>query len=67
MKYSPYNAVPFPPGYVRQWTNKRTDVAPVWLSTDLRDGNQALVSPMDNEPKLELFRYVHATLVGHVI
>ncbi|KAJ6529646.1 2-isopropylmalate synthase [Mycena capillaripes] len=55
-KYVPYRAVPFPPGYTRQWPNKRNTSAPRWLSTDLRDGNQALVNPMSNTAKLELFK-----------
>ncbi|GLB33201.1 putative 2-isopropylmalate synthase [Lyophyllum shimeji] len=55
-KYLPYPDVPFPPGYVRRWPTRRTTVAPRWLSTDLRDGNQALVNPMSNATKLELFR-----------
>ncbi|KAG6828068.1 hypothetical protein H0H92_009370 [Tricholoma furcatifolium] len=36
----------------------RTTKAPRWLSTDLRDGNQALANPMSNAVKLELFRRV---------
>lgn len=55
-KYLPYREVPFPPNYTRQWPNKRTTVSPTWLSTDLRDGNQALVNPMSNATKLELFK-----------
>ncbi|KAJ7920162.1 2-isopropylmalate synthase [Mycena leptocephala] len=55
-KYVPYRAVPFPPGYTRQWPNKRNTSAPQWLSTDLRDGNQALVNPMSHTDKLELFK-----------
>ncbi|KAK7062634.1 2-isopropylmalate synthase (Alpha-isopropylmalate synthase) (Alpha-IPM synthetase) [Paramarasmius palmivorus] len=55
-KYLPYADVPFPSDYVRKWPAKRTTEAPVWLSTDLRDGNQALVNPMSNATKLELFR-----------
>ncbi|KAJ7082639.1 2-isopropylmalate synthase [Mycena belliarum] len=55
-KYVPYCEVPFPPGYVRKWPSKRTTSAPRWLSTDLRDGNQALVNPMSNATKLELFK-----------
>ncbi|KAJ7115599.1 2-isopropylmalate synthase [Mycena crocata] len=55
-KYVPYREVPFPPGYVRQWPTKRNTSAPRWLSTDLRDGNQALVNPMSNATKLELFK-----------
>jgi hypothetical protein len=55
-KYSPYPEIPFPADYVRRWPGRRTKVAPTWLSTDLRDGNQALVNPMSNETKLEFFR-----------
>ncbi|KAJ7595901.1 2-isopropylmalate synthase [Mycena floridula] len=55
-KYVPYREVPFPSSYVRQWPSKRTTSAPRWLSTDLRDGNQALVNPMSNPTKLELFK-----------
>ncbi len=40
----------------RTWPDRRTDVAPQWASVDLRDGNQALVDPMDTERKLKLFQ-----------
>ncbi|KAJ3814899.1 2-isopropylmalate synthase [Lentinula aff. lateritia] len=56
LKYLPYPSVPFSDGYIRQWPNQRTTTSPIWLSTDLRDGNQALVNPMSNATKLELFR-----------
>lgn len=39
----------------RQWPSRRLTQAPVWLSTDLRDGNQALFEPMNRERKLRLF------------
>ncbi len=39
----------------RQWPSRIIDKAPVWLSTDLRDGNQALFEPMNSERKLTLF------------
>ncbi|RDB20299.1 2-isopropylmalate synthase [Hypsizygus marmoreus] len=55
-KYLPYPAVPFSPDYARRWPTQRTTSSPIWLSTDLRDGNQALVNPMSNATKLELFR-----------
>lgn len=55
-KYVPYVAVPFPEGYSRVWPTKRVTRAPAWLSTDLRDGNQALANPMSNDSKLELFQ-----------
>ncbi|MDR3064405.1 MULTISPECIES: 2-isopropylmalate synthase [Comamonas] len=39
----------------RQWPARTLTQAPVWLSTDLRDGNQALFEPMNHERKLRLF------------
>jgi 2-isopropylmalate synthase len=52
-KYSP-----FPPVGLndRQWPNRVIARPPVWMSTDLRDGNQALFEPMDVERKLRMFR-----------
>ncbi len=40
----------------RTWPDRQTTVAPQWASVDLRDGNQALVDPMDSERKLKLFQ-----------
>ena len=39
----------------RQWPNNTITKAPIWCSVDLRDGNQALVDPMNLEQKLEFF------------
>jgi 2-isopropylmalate synthase len=39
----------------RRWPDQRLSQAPIWLSTDLRDGNQALIEPMDRERKLKMF------------
>jgi 2-isopropylmalate synthase len=52
-KYSP-----FPPVGLadRQWPNRILDRPPVWMSTDLRDGNQALFEPMNGDRKLAMFR-----------
>jgi 2-isopropylmalate synthase len=52
-KYSP-----FPPVGLadRQWPNRVIAKPPVWMSTDLRDGNQALFEPMDAERKLRMFK-----------
>ena len=44
-KYRPYPTVDLPD---RTWPNRVVDHAPIWCSTDLRDGNQALVKPMDS-------------------
>ena len=51
-KYQPSPPVDLPE---RQWPGRRLDKAPIWLSTDLRDGNQALFEPMNRERKLRLF------------
>ncbi len=40
----------------REWPNRQIEKAPIWCSVDLRDGNQALIEPMNVEEKLELFR-----------
>ena len=40
----------------RTWPDAQLKHAPIWLSTDLRDGNQALIEPMDPERKLKMFQ-----------
>ncbi|MDR5764049.1 MULTISPECIES: 2-isopropylmalate synthase [unclassified Caballeronia] len=39
----------------RRWPNRTIEKAPVWMSTDLRDGNQSLIEPMSIAAKLEFF------------
>lgn len=39
----------------RRWPSQRLERAPRWLSTDLRDGNQALADPMDGEKKMRFW------------
>ena len=51
-KYRPYPTVDLPD---RTWPNRVIDHAPIWCSTDLRDGNQALVKPMDSARKQRMF------------
>ncbi|WP_326669949.1 2-isopropylmalate synthase [Streptomyces sp. NBC_01257] len=51
-KYGRYEAVEIPD---RTWPEKRITKAPRWLSTDLRDGNQALIDPMSPARKREMF------------
>ncbi|MBI3229683.1 MAG: 2-isopropylmalate synthase [Burkholderiales bacterium] len=51
-KYRPFAAIPMPN---RQWPNRTITQAPIWMSTDLRDGNQALIEPMSIEKKLRFF------------
>jgi 2-isopropylmalate synthase len=52
VKYRPFPAIDMP---YRRWPWRRIQSAPVWLSTDLRDGNQALFEPMNRERKRRLF------------
>jgi len=52
-KYRPFAPVPLAD---RQWPNRTLSAPPVWMSTDLRDGNQALFEPMDSERKLRMFK-----------
>ena len=52
-KYQRFIGVSLPD---RQWPNNAITQAPVWMSTDLRDGNQALIDPMSIETKLRFFK-----------
>ncbi|MEL7352792.1 MAG: 2-isopropylmalate synthase [Cyanobacteria bacterium J06560_5] len=52
-KYSPFTPIHLPN---RTWPNKVITQPPTWLSTDLRDGNQSLIEPMDVARKLRMFR-----------
>ena len=56
-KYSAYPPVNL---HDRRWPNQVIDIAPIWCSVDLRDGNQALIEPMDSLRKMRMFK----TLVG---
>lgn len=40
----------------RTWPSKVIDKAPIWLSSDLRDGNQSLIEPMDARKKMRFFK-----------
>ena len=51
-KYRPFPQIDLPN---RQWPSRTIDKAPRWLSTDLRDGNQALIDPMDAQKKQRFF------------
>jgi 2-isopropylmalate synthase len=51
-KYRPYPTVALAD---RTWPDRVIDRAPIWCSTDLRDGNQALVKPMDSARKQRMF------------
>lgn len=56
-KYRTFPMVDIPD---RTWPSKTIDKAPIWSSSDLRDGNQSLIEPMDADKKMKLFK----TLVG---
>jgi len=54
-KYVPFRPLPLRlPD--REWPNCQIEHAPVWCSVDLRDGNQALIDPMDPGRKLQMFK-----------
>jgi 2-isopropylmalate synthase len=66
VRYAPFKATPFPQ---RKWPDRENRKAPIWLSTDLRDGNQSLanreyrspaqlISAMTNEQKMRFFRHL---------
>ncbi|KIO19987.1 hypothetical protein M407DRAFT_245972 [Tulasnella calospora MUT 4182] len=52
-KYKPYTPINLPD---RQWPSRTITKAPIWLSTDLRDGNQALANPMSIPQKTLFFK-----------
>ena len=51
-KYQPFPSVPVKN---RRWPDQKITQAPIWCSVDLRDGNQALATPMSVNQKLEMF------------
>ncbi|WP_211470738.1 2-isopropylmalate synthase [Collimonas humicola] len=53
VKYRPFPPIPLSD---RTWPNQVISAPPIWMSTDLRDGNQALIEPMDAERKLRFFK-----------
>jgi 2-isopropylmalate synthase len=54
-KYTPFRPLPLAlPD--RMWPNRQIEKAPTWCSVDLRDGNQALIDPMDPVRKLRMFQ-----------
>lgn len=54
-KYRPAHVIEFPE---RSWPSKKLTTPPRWCSTDLRDGNQALVNPMDQQRKLTFYKHL---------
>ncbi len=62
-KYRPYATVDLPD---RTWPDRVLDRAPIWCSTDLRDGNQALVNPMDSARKRRFFDLLVALRIREI-
>ncbi|MFT3962471.1 2-isopropylmalate synthase [Propionivibrio sp.] len=58
----------FPPVRLadRQWPGRTITEAPMWMSTDLRDGNQALFEPMNVERKMRMFKRLCAIGVKEI-
>ncbi|GAB3371723.1 2-isopropylmalate synthase [Azotobacter armeniacus] len=52
-KYRPFTPIALPD---RTWPDQVIDRAPIWASSDLRDGNQSLIEPMDAVKKLRFFK-----------
>ena len=52
-KYQAFPAIHLPD---RQWPSRTITQSPIWMSTDLRDGNQSLFEPMNLERKMRMFR-----------
>jgi 2-isopropylmalate synthase len=52
-KYRAFTPISIPD---RTWPDQILSKAPIWLSTDLRDGNQSLIEPMDAEKKMRFFK-----------
>ena len=57
-KYEKYSAYPTVKILDRKWPNKTITSAPIWCSVDLRDGNQALIEPMDSVRKMRMFKHL---------
>jgi 2-isopropylmalate synthase len=52
-KYQAFEPIDLPD---RQWPTRTLTRAPIWCSVDLRDGNQALIDPMDSTRKMRMFK-----------
>jgi len=56
-RYEPFHPIDLAD---RTWPDKKITKAPQWCSVDLRDGNQALIDPMDTPRKLAMFKLLVA-------
>src|SRR6201989_2920229 len=62
-KYRPFPTIDLPD---RQWPSRRITTPPIWLSTHTRDGNQALIDPMDAEKKMRFFDLIVKTGIKEI-
>jgi len=62
-KYRPFTPINLPD---RQWPSRTITKPPIWLSTDMRDGNQALIDPMDAEKKTRFFDLIVKTGIKEI-
>jgi 2-isopropylmalate synthase len=62
-KYRPTPSIDLPN---RQWPSRTLNKVPVWCSTDLRDGNQALFEPMSRDTKKRLFKTICAVGIKEI-
>jgi 2-isopropylmalate synthase len=62
-KYRPFPPINLPD---RTWPSQVIQSPPIWCSVDLRDGNQALVEPMDAERKWRMFRQLVSIGFKHI-
>ncbi len=58
LNYKRYQKNPVIDYKERQWPDKEIEKAPIWCSVDLRDGNQALIDPMQVNEKIEMFEFL---------
>ena len=58
LNYSRYKRNPVLDYPEREWPDKEIQKAPIWCSVDLRDGNQALIDPMQVDEKIEMFQFL---------
>lgn len=58
LNYKRYRRNPVLDYPTREWPNKEIQCAPIWCSVDLRDGNQALIDPMQVDEKIEFFQFL---------
>ncbi|MHB0777382.1 2-isopropylmalate synthase [Halomonas sp. WWR20] len=56
--HTKYRPTPRVPAFDRQWPDRDLERAPIWVSEDLRDGNQALLEPMSVEQKKRFWHLI---------